>query len=179
MAKMTLLCCERCGDIFEGTDGTQYCESCRAMKAKSEKYAKSAQKVAQAAKIMVTCVDCGTVFKCRAATPTERCTICRRKRAREKQKEYRHKEREEFSALLKSSGYKPPTETVLLCQRCFHEFRAPKHSHPKYCADCRETAYTIKKKIPYKKPTTITEVVKAAAAMGLSYGDYVRRYGAK
>ena len=100
-------------------------------------------------------------------------------RAREKQKEYRRKEREEFSALLKSSGYKPPTETVLLCQRCFHEFRAPKHSHPKYCADCRETAYTIKKKIPYKKPTTITEVVKAAAAMGLSYGDYVRRYGVK
>ena len=29
MAKMTLLCCERCGDIFEGTDGTQFGKNVR------------------------------------------------------------------------------------------------------------------------------------------------------
>lgn len=183
-----IYCCQRCGDIFESDTDENFCEPCRAMKAKSEKHAKSAQKVVQAAKISVTCVDCGTVFECRAATPTERCTVCRRKRAREKQKEYRRKERQEFSALLKNSGYKPPTETVFLCQLCFCEFRAPTNSHAKYCASCRKTAYEIKaresdkvrrekakrRKAPQER---IADVMKKAAAEGLTYGQYMARKG--
>lgn len=183
-----IYCCHRCGDIFESDTDEDFCEPCRAMKAKSAKYSNSAQKVVQAAKIMVTCVDCGTVFECRAATPTERCTVCRRKRAREKQKEYRRKEREEFSALLKSSGYKPPTETVFLCQLCFCEFRAPTSSHPKYCESCRKTAYEIKaresdqarrkKKERRKAPQErIADIIKKAAAEGLTYGQYMARKG--
>lgn len=183
-----IYCCQRCGDIFESDTDENLCEPCRAMKAKSEKYAKSAQKVVQAAKISVICADCGKLFVCYAANPTERCTLCREKRAREKQKEYRRKEREEFRELLISNNIKPPTETVFLCQLCFCEFRAPTNSHLKYCADCRKTAYEIKarksdrarrekakrRKAPQER---IADVTKKAAAEGLTYGQYMARKG--
>ena len=63
MAKKTWLCCERCGDIFEGTDGTQYCESCRNILYSNRKHA------------LITCEICGRQFI--GGAKAKFCTDCK------------------------------------------------------------------------------------------------------
>lgn len=207
MAKKTLLCCERCGDIFEGTDGTQYCESCRNILYSNRKHA------------LITCEICGKQFI--GGAKARFCTDCNKEKYRAKQRVYarerRAKEREQEkhpivrTFVCKDCGneYKSTAEKSQYCDDCKQKRRNKQREFR--CIDCGKTFYSTAcaaarcescrkarkqmqdnerysgaihyrpepKKIPYKKPTTITEVVKAAAAMGLSYGDYVRIYGAK
>lgn len=205
MAKMTWLCCERCGDIFEGTNGTQYCKSCRNILYSNRKHA------------LITCEICGKQFI--GGTKAQFCAECNKEKYRARQREYarerRAKEREQgkrpiartFVCQECGSEYKSTAEKSQYCDECKQKRRNKKREFK--CMDCGTVFYSTAcaaarceacrkarkqmqdsnryngaihnqpKKIPYKKPTTITEVVKAAAAMGLSYGDYVRRYGAK
>lgn len=203
MAKMTWLCCERCGDIFEGTDGTQYCKSCRNILYSNRKHA------------LITCEICGKQFI--GGAKAKFCADCNKEKYRARQRVYARERREK-----EREQEKRPTPRVFVCDECGKEYTSlAEKTH--YCDDCKQKRRNKKrefkcmdcgtvfystacaaarcescrklrkqmqdsnryngaihnqpKKIPYKKPTTITEVVKAAAALGLSYGDYIRKYG--
>ena len=99
MAKKTWLCCERCGDIFEGTDGTQYCESCRNILYSNRKHA------------LITCEICGKQFI--GGAKARFCTDCNKEKYRAKQRVYarerRAKEREQE---------KHPIVSVFVCKDC-------------------------------------------------------------
>jgi predicted nucleic acid-binding Zn-ribbon protein len=176
--------CQRCGEIFGSESEEELCEPCRAMKAKSAKYSKAVQRFLDKAKITVTCADCGKTFQSRAKIPGDYCYLCRRKRAVEKQKEYRRQERRER---LATAEHKPPAEKIFLCNVCLCEFKAPASSHPKYCKDYREAARRTRaagsrqarseraksREAPQEQ---ISDIMAKAAAEGLTYGQYMAKY---
>lgn len=156
-----------------------------------KKYAKAIHKYIDSVKITAICVDCGKTFECLCRTnkPCERCYLCRRKQAAEKQKEYRCKERREK---LATAEHKLPAEKIFRCNVCFCEFKSPATSHPKYCKNCRKAARKIRaadsrkarrkarrervksRKAPQER---IADIMKKAAAEGLTYGQYMARKG--
>ena len=110
------------------------------------------------------CKDCGNEYKS-TAEKSQYCDDCKQKR--------RNKKRE-FRCMDCGKTFYSTACAAARCEAC-RKARKQMQDNERYSGAIHYRPEP--KKIPYKKPTTITEVVKAAAAMGLSYGDYVRRYG--
>lgn len=205
MSKRHELRCQRCGAYFKGTDGTQYCESCRNILYSNRKHALITCEICGRQFIggakAKFCTDCNKE-KYRA----KQRVYARERRAKEREQE-KHPIVRTFVCKDCGNKYKSTAEKSQYCDDCKQKRRNKKRELR--CMDCGTVFYSTAcaaarceacrkarkqmqdsnrysgaihnqpKKIPYKKPTTITEVVKAATAMGLSYGDYVRIYGEK
>ena len=97
--------------------------------------------------------------------------ICRAAALREQRAKYMKNHRE----ALKESG-----EIIRECKWCGREFK-PFQAQKYCCPDCREAATgapmagTVKNKKRTKPKMSLAQVAKAAAAAGMTYGEYVRK----
>lgn len=104
------------------------------------------------------CKDCGNEYKS-TAEKSQYCDDCKQKR--------RNKQRE-FRCIDCGKTFYSTACAAARCESC-RKARKQMQDNERYSGAIHYR--------PEQKPATITEVVKAAAAMGLSYGDYIRKYG--
>lgn len=203
MAKKTWLCCERCGDIFEGTDGTQYCESCRnilySMRARAEHVCKQCGEKFIGGKSAIYCMECKRM----------RCNDYQREYQQEKRaKEKEHEKQQENTFTCKDCGksFTSPMKFATVCDECKAKHRNIEREYTCVtcgatftttattawnCPDCRRKRQQIQKafyqkktytdKLPplprtkKKKNATLMEDIKQATALGISYGEYMAK----
>ena len=197
--------CQRCGDIFEGSGSTEFCASCRSVlyslravkehtcelcgktftggaRAKycaecnhkkhndyQREYMRSfRQKVSKQERLKtVRCEDCGNEFTVIATSKAKVCEECKKK--------HRNIERE----YICTDCGKPFTTIATYAFRC-PDCRRERANRQK-AKRGRDQRYSDKlpplPRIKKQKPSSLAEITKKAAEMGLTYGEYVAKYG--
>ena len=197
--------CQRCGDIFEGSGSTEFCASCRnvlySMRARKNHICKicgtefiGGAKALYCAECSrkkrndyqrefmreyrakqkenpqtkpVLCEYCGKEFTVPIMSSIKVCGDCRH--------EHRHIERE----YICTDCGKPFTTIAMYAFRC-PTCRRERANRQK-AKRGRDQRYSDKlpplPRIKKQKPSSLAEIAKKAAEMGLTYGEYVAKYG--
>lgn len=116
------------------------------------------------------CKWCGEEFIAKAGSAKYCSDICRTSALREQKATYTRNRRKE----LKERG-----EIIRECKWCGRDFK-PFQAQKYCCPSCRDAAtgiptVIIKRKKKTSPKMSLAQVAKAAAAAGMTYGEYVRK----